>query len=211
MIFTLPALPYAYNALAPYIDGQTMEIHHTKHHQTYVDKLNQAITGTAIAAAEGTEISVLTHLLKDISAYHITVRNNAGGHFNHSFFWNSLTPNASHQPQADLLHALEKSFGNFKEFKEAFTAAAVAHFGSGWAWLSVAKKDGSLFISTTDNQYNPLMNTTPVQEQGIPILGLDLWEHAYYLRYQNKRLAYIEAFWNVIHWQVVKDRFMEAI
>lgn len=211
MIFTLPALPYAYNGLAPYIDAQTMELHHTKHHQTYVDKLNQAIAGTAIATAEGTEASVLTHLLKDISAYHTAVRNNAGGHFNHLFFWNNLTPNGSQVPETSLLQALEKSFESFEGFKEAFTAAAAAHFGSGWAWLSVSKKDGSLFISTTNNQDSPLMNTTPVQEQGVPILGLDLWEHAYYLLYQNRRLAYIKAFWKIIHWKVVEARRMEVI
>ncbi|CAH2559844.1 superoxide dismutase [Cardinium endosymbiont of Oedothorax gibbosus] len=210
MILALPALPYAYNGLAPYIDAQTMEIHHTKHHQTYVDKLNQAIAGTAIATAEGAEISVLTHLLKDISAYHTVVRNNAGGHFNHLFFWDSLKPNGAQAPGTNLLHVLEKSFGSFQGFKEAFTAAAAAHFGSGWAWLSVAKKDGSLLISTTNNQDNPLMNTTPVQEQGVPILGLDLWEHAYYLLYQNRRLAYIEAFWKIIYWEVVEGRYMEA-
>lgn len=210
MIFTLPPLPYAYNALVPSIDAQTMEIHHTKHHQTYVDKLNQAIAGTAIATVEGTEISVLTHLLKDISAYHIVVRNNAGGHFNHLFFWNNLAPNGTQAVAANLLHALEQSFGSFEGFKEAFTAAAVAHFGSGWAWLSVAKKDGSLFISTTTNQDNPLMNTTPVQEQGVPILGLDLWEHAYYLLYQNRRLAYIEAFWKIVDWEAVEGRRIAA-
>ena len=210
MIFTLPPLPYPYSALAPYIDGQTMEIHHAKHHQTYVDKLNQAIAGTAVANAKGTEISVLTHLLKDITACHTAVRNNAGGHFNHSFFWNTFTPNGFQKPETDLLQALEKSFGSFKGFKENFTAAAAAHFGSGWAWLSVSKKDKSLFISTTDNQDNPLMNIIPLQEQGIPILGLDLWEHAYYLLYQNKRLAYIEAFWEIIDWNEVKNRWIEA-
>ncbi|TSJ80622.1 MAG: superoxide dismutase [Candidatus Cardinium sp.] len=211
MIFTLPALPYAYNGLVPYIDAQTMEIHHTKHHQTYVDKLNQALAGTAIATAQGTEPSVLAHLLKDISAYHTAVRNNAGGHFNHSFFWNSLIPNSVQAPGAALLRVLENSFGSFEKFKETFTAAAAGHFGSGWAWLSVAKKDGSLFISTTNNQDNPLMNTTPVQEQGLPILGLDLWEHAYYLLYQNKRPAYIEAFWKIIHWEEVERRYMRAV
>ncbi|WP_419241113.1 superoxide dismutase [Cardinium endosymbiont of Nabis limbatus] len=211
MIFTLPPLPYAYSGLEPYIDAQTMEIHHTKHHQTYVDKLNQAVAGTAIATAQGTERSVLTHLLKDISAYHTSVRNNAGGHFNHLFFWHSLTPHTPQAPGASLLHALEQSFGSFEAFKEMFTAAAVAHFGSGWAWLSLSKKEGRLFISTTNNQDNPLMNTTPVQEQGLPILGLDVWEHAYYLLYQNRRLAYIEAFWKIICWKAIEDRYTEAI
>lgn len=211
MIFTLPALPYAYNGLVPYIDAQTMEIHHTKHHQAYVDKLNQALAGTAIATAQGTEPSVLTHLLKDISAYHTAVRNNAGGHFNHSFFWNGLTPHATQTVGISLLDALEKSFGSFEAFKETFTAAAAGHFGSGWAWLSVARQDQRLFISTTNNQDNPLMNAIPVQEQGLPILGLDVWEHAYYLLYQNKRLAYIEAFWQIIHWGEVESRYMKAI
>lgn len=210
MIFTLPPLPYAYNGLVPYIDAQTMEIHHTQHHQAYVDKLNQAVAGTAIATAEGTEISVLTHLLKDISAYHTAVRNNAGGHFNHLFFWNSLTPHASQKPGTHLLHRLEKSFGSFEGFQTMFSTAAATYFGAGWTWLSIAKKDGRLFISTTDKQDNPLMHTTPIQEQGVPILGLDLWEHAYYLHYQNRRLAYIEAFWKIIHWQVIEDRLIEA-
>lgn len=211
MIFTLPALPYGYSALTPHIDAKTMEIHHTKHHQAYVDKLNQAIAGTAIATAEGTEISVLTHLLKDISAYRTAVRNYAGGHFNHLFFWETLTPNGPQLPGTNLLRTLEKSFGSFESFKELFTAAAAAHFGSGWAWLSVAKKDSSLFISTTNNQDNPLMNTTPIQEQGVPILGLDLWEHAYYLLYQNRRVAYIDTFWNIIHWKGVENRYMEVV
>jgi len=210
MVFKLPSLSYAYNGLEPYIDAQTMEIHHTKHHGTYVDRLNQAVAGTAIATAEGTEISVLTHLLKDISAYHTTVRNNAGGHFNHLFFWENLIPHASPKPRTDLLDRLKKSFGSFERFQETFSTASATHFGAGWAWLTVDKKEGSLFISTTNNQDNPLMNTLPIQEQGIPILGLDLWEHAYYLSYQNRRSAYIQAFWKMVHWKVVEDRYIEA-
>lgn len=210
MIFTLPPLPYPYNGLEPHIDTQTMEIHHTKHHQTYVDKLNQALAGTAIAGAKGTEISVLIDLLKDISAYDTTVRNNAGGHFNHLFFWNTLTPDASQKPDPSLLAKLEQSFGSFEAFQITFSRAAANHFGSGWTWLSVDTKKGGLFISTTHQQDNPLMNTTPVQEQGVPILGLDLWEHAYYLAHQNRRLAYIEAFWKIINWKTVEDRLIEA-
>ncbi|CDG49811.1 superoxide dismutase [Cardinium endosymbiont of Bemisia tabaci] len=210
MIFTLPSLPYAYNGLEPYIDVQTMTIHHTKHHGAYVDTLNQAVAGTAIATAEGTEISVLTHLLKDISAYHTAVRNNAGGHFNHLLFWNSLTPHASPKPGTNLLDRLKKSFGSFEKFQETFSTVSATHFGAGWTWLTVAKKDGSLFISTTDKQDNPLMNTLPIQEQGVPILGLDLWEHAYYLSYQNRRSTYIKAFWKMVHWKVVEDRYIEA-
>lgn len=211
MIFTLPNLPYSYDALVPYIDAPTMQLHHTKHHQTYINNLNQAITATSIASAQGTEISVLTHLLKNINSYHAPVRNNAGGHFNHLFFWDTLIPNGSQRLQPVLLDALDQSFGGFEPFQKAFTAAAAAHFGSGWVWLSVSQKDQKLFISTTDYQDNPLMNSLPLQKQGVPILGLDLWEHAYYLLYQNRRLEYIEAFWQIIHWSIVQERFIHAI
>ena len=208
MIFTLPSLPYCYNALEPYIDSQTMELHHTKHHQGYVNNLNQAISGKTVA--QGVEPFVLENVLKTISSYGTIIRNNAGGHFNHLFFWDSLTPNFSEQPGTVLLRAIEKSFTTFEAFKKSFTATAMAHFGSGWTWLSVAK-NGNLIISSTANQDNPLMDTIPILEQAIPILGLDVWEHAYYLLYQNRRLAYIEAFWEVIHWKIVEDRLNEAI
>ncbi|ROT47817.1 superoxide dismutase [Candidatus Cardinium hertigii] len=210
MIFTIPSLPYAYNALEPYIDARTMELHHTKHHQTYVDTLNQAITGTAIAAAEGAETLILERLLRSISSYSAVVQNNAGGHFNHLFFWDSLTPHTAQRPGEVLLQAIEKGFGSLEAFKRIFSTTAVMRFGSGWAWLSVAKQDGSLIISSTANQDNPLMDHIPLAEQGIPILGLDVWEHAYYLLYQNRRIAYIEAFWKLIHWEIVENRLIEA-
>lgn len=209
MVFRCPPLPYDYNALEPYIDARTMEIHHTKHHQAYVNNLNQAVADIVVAA-QGTETFVLNTILKTISTYNTVIRNNAGGHFNHLFFWNSLTSSISQQPGAHLLHALEKSFGSFETFKSTFAATAAARFGSGWAWLSVAKKDGGLIISSTANQDNPLMDIIPVEQQGIPILGLDIWEHAYYLLYQNRRLEYIEAFWKIICWDIVEERLINA-
>lgn len=211
MIFAFPSLPYSYNALEPYIDARTMEVHHTKHHQTYVNNVNQAIVGTAVTAIQGSETLVLNELLKTISSYSTAIRNNAGGHFNHAFFWNSLTPHSSKKPGSTLLEAIVCSFGSFEVFQKLFSTAAAARFGSGWAWLSVSKKDGGLTISSTANQDNPLMDVIPTEEQGIPILGLDVWEHAYYLFYQNRRPEYIEAFWNIIHWEVVERRLIEAI
>lgn len=215
MYFTIPSsLPYAYNALEPYIDAQTMELHHIKHHQAYVDNLNKAIKASREKTMEmekGEEGSILNLLLKKISTYSAPVRNNAGGHFNHTFFWTILKPNAPLQPGGSLLQLIEKVFGSFELFKEQFIAKAMAHFGSGWTWLSIDKKGDNLFISTTPNQDNPLMDVIPIEEQGIPILGLDIWEHAYYLLYQNRRLAYIEAFWHIINWEMVENKFIEAV
>ncbi|TDG94958.1 superoxide dismutase [Cardinium endosymbiont of Culicoides punctatus] len=212
MNFEFPSLlPYSYDALEPYIDARTMEIHHTKHHQAYVNNLNQALVGTSIVAVDGLESAVLDELLKNISRYSPIVRNNAGGHFNHSFFWNSLTPHALKKPESLLLEAIEGSFGSFEAFQKLFSTTAATHFGSGWAWLSVSKKDGKLIVSSTANQDNPLMDVIPVENQGIPILGLDVWEHAYYLFYQNRRQEYIASFWNIINWKVVESRFMETM
>ncbi|AWN81451.1 superoxide dismutase [Candidatus Cardinium hertigii] len=207
MIFTIPSLPYAYHALEPFIDERTMTLHHTKHHQAYVDNLNKATVATTIAALQGEEVVVLEELVKKIAAYHTVVRNNAGGHFNHSFFWGSLKSNATQLPQPGLLEALTQTFGSFEVFKNKFTEVAMACFGSGWAWLSVAHKDGQLMITSTANQDNPLMDCLPAAAQGFPILGLDLWEHAYYLHYQNRRLDYITAFWHSVHWELIEDRF----
>ena len=211
MIFTLPALTYTYGALEPYIDAKTMEIHHTKHHQAYINQLNQALVGTSLPEALDGAPDLLNQLITSISSYNQTIRNHAGGHFNHSFFWDSLSPAAPQQPHPNshLLKAITATFGSFDAFKTLFTQAAAAHFGSGWAWLSIAKTDGRLMITTTPNQDNPLMDIIAVAAQGIPILGLDVWEHAYYLCYQNNRLAYIEACWHVINWGFIEKRFIQ--
>jgi Fe-Mn family superoxide dismutase len=201
MAFTLPALPYAANALEPHIDAKTMEIHHGKHHNAYVTNLNTAIAGTDAEKLSLEEIN------KNISKYPVAVRNNGGGHFNHSLFWTILGPNAGGAPTGALADAINATFGNFDEFKTKFAAAAAGRFGSGWAWLIV---DGSkkLQITSTPNQDNPLMDVAEVK--GTPILGLDVWEHAYYLHYQNRRPDYITAFWNVVNWSEVTKRFDAA-
>ncbi|MBT1686068.1 superoxide dismutase [Dawidia soli] len=201
MAFTLPALPYAANALEPHIDAKTMEIHHGKHHNAYVTNLNTAIAGTDAEKLSLEEIN------KNISKYPAAVRNNGGGHFNHSLFWTILGPNAGGAPTGALAEAINAAFGSFDEFKTKFTAAATGRFGSGWAWLIV---DGSkkLQITSTPNQDNPLMDVAEVK--GTPILGLDVWEHAYYLHYQNRRPDYIAAFWNVVNWAEVTKRFDAA-
>lgn len=201
MAFTLPALPYASNALEPHIDKATMEIHHGKHHNAYVTNLNNAIAGTD---AESLSIEDIN---KNISKYPVAVRNNGGGHFNHSFFWNIIGPNAGGKPSGALAEAIDKTFGSFDAFKEEFTKAATTRFGSGWAWLSV--KDGALFVSSTPNQDNPLMDVDGIKT-GTPILGLDVWEHAYYLNYQNRRPDYIAAFFNVINWSAVEKIYAAA-
>lgn len=198
MSHTLPNLPYAYNALEPYIDAQTMEIHYTKHHQAYVTNLNNAIAGTE---AEG---KTLSELVKKIDKYSVAVRNNGGGHWNHSFFWELLSPNAVKSPSGELLEKIEKKWGNLDKFKEEFGKAALSRFGSGWAWLCL-EKDGSLEICSTANQDNPLM--PGVGCEGTPLLGLDVWEHAYYLKYQNRRADYINAFWSVLDWKAVEKNF----
>lgn len=201
MAFTLPALPYAPDALEPHFDKTTMEIHHGRHHNTYVTNLNNAIAGTA---AEGLSLEDIN---KNISKYSVAVRNNGGGHFNHSLFWTILAPNAGGAPTGALAEAITKTFGSFDTFKEEFGKAAVGRFGSGWAWLIV--KDGGLAISSTPNQDNPLMDIAEVK--GTPILGLDVWEHAYYLKFQNKRPDYIAAFWNVVNWSKVAELYQAAL
>ncbi|NNV55999.1 superoxide dismutase [Limnovirga soli] len=200
MAFTLPALPYAHEALEPHIDTLTMQIHHGKHHQAYVDNLNKAIAGTEH------ENKSLEELVKHAGAISAPVRNNGGGHWNHTFFWESLAPNAGGAPTGELAEAISAAFGSFDEFKTKFGAAGVGRFGSGWAWLIV--KDGKLEISSTPNQDNPLMDVADVK--GTPILGIDVWEHAYYLKYQNKRPDYLAAIWNVVNWSKVAERFAAA-
>jgi len=198
MAFELPALPYASDALEPNIDKATMEIHHGKHHQAYVDNLNKAIAGTE---AEGKTIE---EILANISSYAPAVRNNGGGHYNHSLFWTVLGPNGGGEPTGELADAINEAFGSFEDFKKKFAEAGATRFGSGWAWLSISS-EGKLQVSSTPNQDNPLMDVAEVK--GTPILGLDVWEHAYYLKYQNKRPDYIAAFWNAVNWSAVAERF----
>ena len=197
MAFTLPALPYAYEALEPHIDTKTMQIHHGKHHQAYVDNLNKAVAGTP------NETKTLEELVKGAGSISPAVRNNGGGHWNHTFFWESMAPNAGGAPSGALADAINAAFGSLDAFKEKFAAAGISRFGSGWAWLLV--KDGKLEISSTPNQDNPLMDVAEVK--GTPILGVDVWEHAYYLHYQNRRADYLTAFWNVVNWSKVAERF----
>ena len=200
MAFTLPALPYAHNALEPHIDTLTMQIHHGKHHQAYVDNLNKAIAGTP------NENKSLEELVKAAGTISAAVRNNGGGHWNHSFFWEILAPNAGGKPSGKLAAAIDAAFGSFDEFKTKFGAAGATRFGSGWAWLIV--KEGKLEVSSTPNQDNPLMDVAEVK--GTPILGVDVWEHAYYLKYQNKRADYLSAIWNAINWKKVEEKFEKA-
>ncbi len=199
MAFTLPALPYAFNALEPHIDARTMEIHHGKHHNAYVTNLNNAIAGTDAEKLSLEEIN------KNISKYPAPVRNNGGGHYNHSLFWTILGPGAGGAPSGKLADAINVSFGNFDEFKTKFAAAATGRFGSGWAWL-IKDGSGKLAITSTPNQDNPLMDL-PEITKGTPIIGLDVWEHAYYLHYQNRRPDYITAWWNVVNWSEAAKRF----
>ncbi|NQD70324.1 superoxide dismutase [Sphingobacterium shayense] len=201
MAFELEALPYAADALEPHIDKDTMEIHHDRHHQAYVDNLNKAIAGTD---AEGLSLEEIN---KNISKYAAGVRNNGGGHFNHKLFWSILGPNAGGEPTGELADAINATFGSFAELKTQLQNAGATRFGSGWSWL-IVKADGQLAVSSTPNQDNPLMDVAEVQ--GTPILGIDVWEHAYYLKYQNKRPAYLEAIFNVINWDAVAKRFQEA-
>jgi Fe-Mn family superoxide dismutase len=199
MAFTLPALPYAFDALEPHIDSQTMQIHHGKHHQAYVDNLNKAIAGTEH------EKKGLEELIANAGKISPAVRNNGGGHWNHSFFWNILSANAGGNPPAGgkLAGAINSAFTSFEAFQEKFNTAGTTRFGSGWAWLIV--KDGKLEVTSTPNQDNPLMDVAEVK--GIPILGIDVWEHAYYLKYQNRRPDYLKAVWNVINWKKVEELF----
>jgi len=196
MAFELPALPYAYDALEPHMDARTMEIHHSKHHNAYTAKLNGAIEGTDL---DGKSIE---EILGDLDMDNAAVRNNGGGYFNHDLFWKVMSPNGGGQPTGALATAIDTAFGSFDEFKTAFANAAATRFGSGWAWLCV--KDGVVSVCSTPNQDNPLMSNGC---GGTPILGLDVWEHAYYLNYQNRRPDYINAFFNVINWEEVNARF----
>ncbi|WP_118952782.1 superoxide dismutase [Taibaiella helva] len=201
MAHTLPALPYAPNALEPHIDAQTMEIHHGKHHQAYVDNLNKAIEGTDAANLS------LEELMKNISKYPAAVRNNGGGHYNHTQFWTIMSPNAATAPQGKLADAINEAFGGLDALKEKIANAGATRFGSGWAWLIV--KDGKLEVTSTPNQDNPLMDVAEVK--GTPIFGIDVWEHAYYLKYQNKRPDYLKAIWNVIDWAEAGKRYEAAL
>ncbi|WP_324024909.1 superoxide dismutase [Maribacter sp. BPC-D8] len=198
MAFELPKLPYAYDALEPHIDARTMEIHHTKHHQGYTSKLNAAIEGTDLAGKS------IEDILTGLDMSNGAVRNNGGGFYNHSLFWTILSPNGGGKPSGELAAAIDSAFGSFEEFKTKFTTAAGTRFGSGWAWLCV-HKGGKVEVCSTPNQDNPLM--PGVECGGLPILGLDVWEHAYYLNYQNKRPDYIEAFFNIINWDEVSKRY----
>jgi superoxide dismutase, Fe-Mn family len=198
MAFELPKLDYAYTALEPHIDARTMEIHHTKHHAAYTTNLNAAIEGTEMAGKS------IEELMGGISKLPVAVRNNGGGFYNHNLFWKVLSPNGGGAPNGELAAAIDKAFGSFDQLKEQFNKAAATRFGSGWAWL-VKSADGSLVVSSTPNQDNPLMDL--VEVKGTPVLGLDVWEHAYYLHYQNRRPDYISAFWNVVNWDEVALRF----
>lgn len=201
MAFELPALSYATDALEPHIDKATMEIHHGKHHQAYVTNLNKALEGKPEANADIVEI------VKNISKYPAAVRNNGGGHYNHSLFWKVIGPGKGGEPTGDLLAAINAAFGSFADFKTKFAEAGATRFGSGWAWLSVGS-DKKLVVSSTPNQDCPLMDIADVK--GTPILGMDVWEHAYYLNYQNRRPDYIAAFWNVVNWDAVSELYNKA-
>ena len=200
MAFELPKLDYAYTALEPYIDAKTMEIHHSKHHQAYVTNLNNAIAGT-----DAEQMSI-EDICKNISKFPMPVRNNGGGHYNHSLFWQIMAPNAGGMPTGDLAKAIETDLGGFEKFKTDFAAAGATRFGSGWAWLCV--KEGKLCVCSTPNQDNPLMDIADCK--GTPILGMDVWEHAYYLNYQNRRPDYMAAFFNVINWAKVSELYAAA-
>ena len=202
MAFTLPDLQYDYNALEPHIDARTMEIHHSKHHNGYTTNLNNAIAGTAL------ENETIESLLNNLDLDNKAVRNNGGGFYNHSLFWSTMGPNKGGLPTGALAQAIDSAFGSFEEFKAAFSKAAATQFGSGWAWLCV-HKEGELKVCATANQDNPLM--PGIGCGGTPILGLDVWEHAYYLNYQNRRPDYIEAFFNVIDWDAVAVRYAEGV
>ncbi len=199
MAFELPKLDYAYDALEPYIDKRTMEIHLTKHHQAYTTNLNNAITGTEL------ESKTIEEIMANVSKASAAVRNNGGGFYNHGLFWKILAPQGGGTPAGELAGAINSTFGSFDTFKEEFSKAAATRFGSGWAWL--VKTNEGLKVTSTPNQDNPLMDLADVK--GIPILGIDVWEHAYYLKYQNRRPEYIAAFWNVINWDEVTRRFKE--
>jgi Fe-Mn family superoxide dismutase len=199
-MFTLPKLPYEFSALEPHVDAKTMEIHYTKHHQGYADKLNAAVEGSSL------ENQTIEEIMSHVSEESTAVRNNGGGFYNHSLFWSILSPDGGGEPTGFLAEAITEAFGSFDEFKTKFSTAAATQFGSGWAWLVV--QDGQLSVGSTSNQDNPLMDVVGLD--GTPILGLDVWEHAYYLNYQNRRPEYIEAFWNIVNWEEVARRFEAA-
>lgn len=199
--FTFPELPYSYDALERFIDKNTMEIHYSRHHRAYFNNFVKAADELKL------EGKTIEEIFNQISKYPTSVRNNGGGYYNHNLFWEVMSPNGGGEPNEQLKKAIEKSFGSLDDFKKQFQAAATGQFGSGWAWLSV-DKDGNLFISSTPNQDNPLMDIT--EKRGTPILALDVWEHAYYLQYQNKRGDYAGNFWTVVNWEVVEQKYMEA-
>jgi len=200
--FTQKALPYNYNALEPFVDAQTMEIHYSKHHAAYIKNLNTALAGTSF------EKLSLNEILAKTSTMSTAVRNNAGGHYNHELFWSVLTPEKNTKMSAELEKAINTTFGSLDGLKEKLNGAAASRFGSGWAWL-VVTNDGKLVVSSTPNQDNPLMDVAEVK--GTPIFGIDVWEHAYYLKYQNKRADYLAALWNVVNWTEVSKRYKEAL
>ena len=199
MAFQLPDLPYAYDALEPYIDKKTMELHHDKHHAGYTNKFNAAIEGTSLENVEVEEI------FKNVSKHPVAVRNHGGGFYNHSLFWKVMSPNGGGEPKGELKDAIERDFGSFENFKDEFSKSAAGRFGSGWAWLCLGNDD-KLSICSTPNQDNPLMDVAGCNAKKL-LLGLDVWEHAYYLKYQNKRADYIQAFWNIVNWDEVASRF----
>jgi len=205
MAYELPKLPYAYNALEPHIDARTMEIHYTKHHQAYITNVNNAIKGKTDLEKKSVE-----NLIRDLNSVpediRTAVRNNGGGHANHSFFWTIMGPNAGGEPKGKLADDIKSTFGSFDQFKEKFSAAGVGRFGSGWAWL-IKNKGGKLEIASTANQDSPLMGKAISGTEGTPILGIDVWEHAYYLNYQNRRPDYIKAWWNVVNWDAVAKNY----
>ncbi len=196
------SLPYAFNALEPHIDAKTMEIHYTRHHRGYYDNLLKAMHDSSL------KTKTLPQLFAKVSTLNASVRNNAGGHYNHTLFWKVMSPQGGGVPVGQLAEKINSTFGSFDKFREEFKTAALSRFGSGWAWLCVGD-DGSLFISSTPNQDNPLMDVS--EKRGTPILGLDVWEHAYYLKYQNQRGSYIDAFWNVVNWPEVNTRFISLV
>ncbi len=206
MAYSVPDLPYAFDALEGSIDAQTMEIHHDKHHAAYVSKLNAAVEGNADLESKSIEdlISDLSAVPEDIRG---AVRNNGGGHYNHSLFWNIIGPDAGGEPTGELADAITKDLGGLDAFKESFSNAAATRFGSGWAWLCVS--DGKLCVCSTPNQDNPIMDVAECK--GIPILGLDVWEHAYYLKYQNRRPEYVSAFWNIVNWSAVSELYKTVL
>lgn len=208
MAYTLPELDYPYDALEPHIDARTMEIHHSKHHNTYITNLNKALEGAGVTGSD-CPAELCSKLNEVPESIRTAVRNNGGGHANHSFFWKIIGPNGGGAPSGELAQAIDKAFGSLDAFKEKFATAAATRFGSGWAWLCV--KEGNLCICSTPNQDNPWMGENVAGCGGQPILGLDVWEHAYYLKYQNRRPDYVQAFWNVVNWDKVAEYYRKAI